>query len=219
MSQIAEAYTWLVGGLDPAQFSGWGAANEIAYQLAGRAIFAAAQLKGLRLQLLLQLHSGQWPAREVLLRVDANHDAGIGVALVAGVLTHAVGHDTSRLRRRGHDGASRAHAEAVDRTAIPCVMHQLVVGGAELRVACVFAETGPVNQGLWVLDTEPDGEGLGFDEDTTTLQHPEGIAGTVARCQYDMTGAEGLITREHHCLEAPVLDQKIGHFAFETHLT
>ena len=55
-------------------------------------------------------------------------------------------------------------------------MHQLVVGGAELRVTGVSAETCPVNQGLGVLDTEPDREGLGLDEDTATLQHAEDIA-------------------------------------------
>ena len=88
------------------------------------------------------------PSGAVVLRRDADDDAGVGVALVVRVLAHAVGDDAARLRRRGDDRAARAHAEAVDRAAVAGVVHQLVVGGAEQRVAGVRAEARAVDQRL-----------------------------------------------------------------------
>ena len=54
----------------------------------------------------------------IIRRRDADDDAGIGVALVARILAHAVGHDAPRLGRGGHHRPARAHAEAVDRAAV-----------------------------------------------------------------------------------------------------
>src|SRR5690606_27993049 len=84
--QIAQAHAGLVGGLDLAELARRHAADEVADQLRGRAVVAAAQLIGARLQALLELHAGQRAAGEILLRVDADDDAGIGIALVARVL-------------------------------------------------------------------------------------------------------------------------------------
>jgi hypothetical protein len=87
----------------------------------------------------------------------------VGVALVARILAHAVGHHAARLRGGGHHGAARAHAEAVGRAAVGAVVHQLVVGRAEQRVPACGAEAGAVDQRLRVFDAEADRERLGFD--------------------------------------------------------
>ena len=101
------------------------------------------------------------PSR-VVLRRDADDDAGVGVALVARVLAHAVGDHAARLGGRGDHRAARAHAEAVDRAAVAGVVHQLVVGGAEQRVAGVRAEARAVDQRLRMLDAKADRERLGL---------------------------------------------------------
>src|SRR5882757_6865124 len=82
----------------------------------------------------------------------------------------------------------------------------------------IFAETGFVNQRLWMFDAETNREGFRIDEYTPAMQHAEGITGAMARRQHNMTGADRLTTREYHCLEAAVLDQQIRDLAFETHL-
>ena len=107
----------------------------------------------------------------IVRRRDADHDAGVGIALVARILAHAVGDDAARLRGRGDHRAARAHAEAVDRAAVRAVMHQLVVGRAEQRVAGVLAEAAAVDQRLRMLDAEADGEGLRLDRDAARVQH------------------------------------------------
>src|SRR5204863_4595144 len=102
----------------------------------------------------------------VVLRRDADDDARVGIALVARVLAHAVGDDAARLRSRGDDRAAGAHAEAVDRAAVLRVVHELVVGGAEERMAGVLlAEAGAGDQPLRMLDAKADGERLGVHRD------------------------------------------------------
>ena len=49
---------------------------------------------------------------------DADDDARIGVALVARILAHAVGHHAAGLGGRRHHRAAGTHAEAVDRAAV-----------------------------------------------------------------------------------------------------
>ena len=82
------------------------------------------------------------PRHDVVRRRDADDDAGVGVALVARVLAHAVGDHALRLRGRGDDRAARAHAEAVDRAAVLRVVHEPVVGSAEERMAGVSRRSG-----------------------------------------------------------------------------
>src|SRR5450830_1257220 len=67
----------------------------------------------------------------IIRRRNADHDAAVGVAFVARILAHAVGDDAFRLGGRRYHGAARTHAEAVDRTAVGGMMHQLVVRRAE----------------------------------------------------------------------------------------
>jgi hypothetical protein len=87
---------------------------------AGCLVGAAAQFKGTAFPLALEGHAVQRVDRPsavlaVVLRRDAHHDAGVGVALVAAVLAHAVGDHAASFGRGGHHRATRAHAEAVDR--------------------------------------------------------------------------------------------------------
>ena len=213
--QIAQAHAGLVGGLDFTEFGGGHAANEVADQLAGRAIVAAAQFVGARFQALLQLDAGQRIAGEILLGIDAHHDTGVRVALVARVLAHAVGDHAARLGGGGHHGAARAHAEAVDGAAVPGVMDQLVVGGAQFRVAGVLAQAGLVDHALGVFDAEADGEGLGLDVHALAVQHAEGVARAVTQGEHHMAAMQGLATGEHHAFELAVVDHQVGHLALE----
>src|SRR5688572_8669315 len=83
----------------------------------------------------------------------ADHDTGVRIALVARILAHAVGDHPPGLGSGGDYGTARAHAKTVNRTAVGAVMHELVIGGTELRVAGVLAIARPVDQRLRMLDT------------------------------------------------------------------
>ncbi len=215
--QIAQAHARFVGGLDIAERGRWYAANEVADQLRGCAVIAATQLISARFQALLQLHAGQRVAGEILLRVDAYHDARVGIAFVARVLAHAIGHHAAWLGGGGNHGTAGAHAEAVDRTAILGVIHQLVVGGAEFRVAGVLAQPGLVDHALRVFDAETDGKRLGLDEHALAMQHAHGIAGAVPQRQHHMATLDRLAAGQHYAFELAIVDHEIGHFALEAH--
>ena len=151
---------------------------------------------------------------------DADHDAGVGVALVAGILAHAVGDDAPRLGGRGHHGAARAHAEAVDRAAVRAVMHELVVGGAQPRMAGSSAVAAAVDERLRMLDAQADGERLRLDRNAALLEHLKRIAGAVADRQHDMIGRDVLAVGEHHARRPaaavrPHVDLEVVDFALE----
>ena len=61
-----------------------------------------------------------------ILGFDVHHDAAVGIALVAGVLAHAVGHHPPLLGGGAHHQAARAHAEAVHTAAVAGVVDELV---------------------------------------------------------------------------------------------
>jgi hypothetical protein len=129
-------------------------------------------------------------------RRDTNHDGGVGVAFVARILAHAVGDHAARLGGGGDHGAARAHAEAVGGTAVAAVVHQLVVGGTEQRVAGKFAEARAVDQGLRMFDAHTDRKRLGLDMHAALLQHAEAVAGAVADRQYNVAGGNGFAIRQ-----------------------
>ena len=126
--------------------------------------------------------------RRVVLRFDAHHDARIGIALVARILAHAVGDDAPGLAGGGHHGATRTHAEAVHRASVGGVVHQLVVGSAQQRVACVAAPAGAVDHALWVLDAKTHRERLGLHVHAAFKQHGKGVARAVAQGHDHMAG-------------------------------
>ena len=122
----------------------------------------------------------------VIAGVDADHDASVGVALVARILAHAVGHYTPRLRCSRHHRAARAHAKAVHAAAIAGVVHQLVIGRTQQEVTGVAAPAGAVNHTLRMLNAKAHGEGLGLHRHTTRVQHGKGVAGAVAQRHYHL---------------------------------
>ena len=67
------------------------AGEEVAHQLPRRVVVAAAEIKRALLPVALERDAGQRVPRIVVGR-DADHDAAVGVAFVARILAHAVGH-------------------------------------------------------------------------------------------------------------------------------
>jgi len=141
-------------------------------------------------QLTLQINAGQRMAGVIAGRINADHDGGVGVALVARILAHAVGYHPAGLGSGGHHRAARTHAEAVHTARVLAVVHQLVIGRAQNRVAGIRTEARGINHRLRMLDAETDRERLGFDEDAGLEQHLEGIAGAVADGQHHMPAVQ-----------------------------
>ena len=66
----------------------------------------------------------------VVTRINAHHDTGVGIALIARILAHAVGHHPLGFAGGCHHGASRAHAKAIHTATVVRVVNQFVVGSA-----------------------------------------------------------------------------------------
>ena len=77
--------------------------QKIADALHGRVVVGAAGEERLALPVALKGDAGEWAVGKILLRRDADHEAGVGVELGAAVLAHAVGDDAALFRRRRHD--------------------------------------------------------------------------------------------------------------------
>ena len=90
-------YSRGVGRLHFAEFGRGPAYEKIADQLSRGLIISPAQRKGMRLPAALEFDSGKRIAGIILFRSDADNDAAVRIALVARILAHAVGDDTSRL--------------------------------------------------------------------------------------------------------------------------
>ncbi len=161
-SRSAGRHARLVGRHHGAERRRWAAGQEVADQLGRRRICAAAGLERATLPVALEGDAGERMARVVGGR-DADDDAGVGVALVARILAHAVGDDAAGLGGRRHDRAAGTHAEAVDRAAVARVMHELVVGSAKDLIAGIGAEPAMIDQRLRMLDAHTDRERLGLD--------------------------------------------------------
>ena len=142
-----------VGGDDSARGDGGAGGEEVGDALGGGGVGSAAGGEGLLFPMALEGDASEGAAG-VVFRGDADDDAGVGVAFVAGVLAHAVGDDAAWLRGGGDDGSAGAHAEAVDGAAVGAVVDEFVVGGAEEFVAGGIAPAAAVDQGLRVFDAE-----------------------------------------------------------------
>src|SRR5450830_247914 len=215
--QVTEGHTWLVGRLHAAQGGGRLAGDKVTDQLRRGFVVAATEDKGVGLQALLQLDTGQRAARIVDFRGDADDDPGVGITFVARVLAHAVGDHPVWLGSRRHHGAARAHAEAVDRTTVLGVVHQLVVGRTEFRVPGVFAQARAVDQRLRVFDTETHRERLGFHVHATTVEHAEGVAGAMTQGHDHVPGVDLFAAVELYAGQLAVVDQHIGDPLLEAH--
>ena len=160
-----------------------------------------------------------------ILRGDRHHQAAVGIALPAGVLAHAVGDDAALFGGGPHHQAAGTHAEAVDAAAgtgfAVAVVDQLVLGGAQPRMAGRLPPAGPVDQGLGMLDPHPDRKGLRLHGHAEAVQHREGVPGAVARRQDQMVAGDGRAVGQPHARQAPlgsVPQQQLDHVLTETDL-
>ncbi|OIQ72317.1 hypothetical protein GALL_460590 [mine drainage metagenome] len=126
----------------------------------------------------------------VIDRLDSDHQSGIGIAFIARILAHAVGHDPADFTGCGHHGAARTHAKTVHRTAIAGVMHQLVSRCTQQRVAGVAAPQGAVDHALRMFDAKAHRKRLGPQAHPPFMQHGKGIACAVAQGQHAVVGAQ-----------------------------
>ena len=97
-------------------------------------------------------------------------------------------------------------------------MDELVIGGAEQRIAGVGTEACPIDQRLRVLDAEANGERLGFHEHTRRMQHLEGVARAVAEGEDDLAGGDFLSTRQRYAAHVSFLDVQSSDAALEANL-
>ena len=112
------------------------------------------------------------------------------------------------------------------------MVHQLVFGRTQQRVAGMSAPAGAVNHALWVLDAKTDRKRLGLHEDATRVQHGKGVACAVTQRQHHLLGGE-FIRRLRGCIKhrqrpnflSPALavrggicQKHIGHTLLEAHL-
>src|SRR5690606_24807905 len=147
------------------------------------------------------------------------HNPSIGIAFVARVLTHAIRHHLSRFRGGRHHSASRTHAEAVYRTSVAGVMHELVVRRAQCGVTRIFAQPRLVDERLGMLDPEADCERLGLHENTPVMQHAEGVASAVTERHDHMTAMDFPTVGQLHAGYPAVLDQDVADTAGKAHLS
>ncbi len=154
-------------------------------------------------------------AAGIIGRRNADHDAAVGIALIARILAHAIGHNPSRFRRGGNDSAARTHAETVDRTAIAAVMHQFVIGRTQCRVTGEVAEAATIDQRLRMFDAKADRKRLGFNIHTALVQHLEGIARAVANRQHYMVGCNMVASGQRNASYLAIIDVEIVNLALE----
>ena len=129
---------------------------------------------------------------------DRNHQPTVGIALIAGVLAHAIRHDTTRLRGRTHHKSAGAHAEAVDAASVAGVMHQLVFGGTEQRVTGAVSPAGAIDEGLRMFNANTYGERFAFQCNTDPFQHLEGISCRMSWRQNQLIASQMRAIRQPH---------------------
>ena len=138
----------------------------------------------------------------IVLRRDADDDAGVGVALVARVLAHAVGDDAALLGRGGDHRAARAHAEAVDRAAV----------AARGAPACSRPHRGSDGRRSGRSARGRSGLAGARCESRSRRAWPpwltprrcsicEGVARAVAERQHDVVGAQLFAAGQHHAAQ------------------
>ena len=103
------------------------------------------------------------------------------------------------------------------------MVHQLVVGRAQQRVARVPSPARAVDEPLRMFDAKSDRKGLGLDVHAARVQHLEGVARTVSERQHHVVGAQrvGRAASMVEYLEAAnlaVFDQHVGHALLEADL-
>jgi hypothetical protein len=84
----------------------------------------------------------------------------------------------------------------------------------------MFRETilDPVYQLLGVLDPDADSERLLLKGDATHIEHPVGVARTVARCENEIIAGEFVNIIDNHSPDQMAADHKITQSVAEQHL-
>ena len=103
------------------------------------------------------------------------------------------------------------------------MVHQLVVGRAQQRIAGMLAPAHPVDHALRVLHPKANGKRFGFHEHAALPQHREGVARAVAQRQHHLVGAQGgcraiVQMVDLETADMAILDQQVAHAALEAHL-
>jgi hypothetical protein len=111
-------------------------------------------------------------------------------------MAHAVGDHAALLRAGRYHLPAGTHAEAVNIATVLAVMHQLVIGRAQGRIAGMLSQATDINHVLRVFDAKADGKGFRFDMYATVMQHFKGITRAVADGEDDMIGGDEFTVRE-----------------------
>ena len=130
---------------------------------------------------------------------------------------HAVDDDAAVVRRRSHDKAAGAHAEAVDADAVGVCARQTVGRRAELRVARVLAILQRVDVGLGVFDADPHREAFGGHRDAARVQHAVDVPGRVARREDNGLRGQALTVCQDHTAHTTAVGHQVGHARAEAH--
>ena len=228
--QIGGMHTRLIRRGDATQTGGRTGRQEILQPLRRCGVTAPSKPEGALLQLPLQSNPRQRIPGEAFKRcqvigVQSHNQTAVGVALVAGVLAHAIGHHPAFLRGGTHHKSSGTHAEAVDAAAVFSMVNQLVLGGPETRMARRLSPAGCVNQMLRMLNPHAHGKRFALQLHTDLLQHFEAVARGMTGSQHQMAAGNLRSIGQHHPIElmrlpsAAVAELKACHATVETHLT
>ena len=160
-----------------------------------------------------------------ILGFEGHHQAAVGIALIAGVLAHAVGHHPPLLRGGPHHKTARTHAEAVNAAAIAGVMNKLVFRRAKPRMARHRSPAGLIDQGLRVLDPHTNRKRFALQLHPHLIEHGETVPGRMAGRQHEVTAGQLLTIGQQKSLQAEGflaaagLQQQTVHTTTEAHLT
>ena len=117
------------------------------------------------------------------------------------MLAHAVGNHPAFFRGGSHHKSSGAHAEAVDAAAVLSVVHQLVLGRPETRMASRLPPAGCIDQVLRMLDPHAHGKRFALQLHADLIQHFKTVPGRMTGGQHEMATRHLRAISQHHSLE------------------
>ena len=201
---------------------------DVGEKLRGGLVVGAAGLEGRLLAAALERDAGQGVVGDAgdVLGQHVGQKAGVGVAARTGKLAHAVRHDAALLARRGHDGAARAHAEAVDATTVLEVAAELVRRHRQRTGVCDGAVLHLVDHVLGVLDAHAHGEHLGLEREALVLELGKDVARGVAACKdgpaaanfLELGGTARRLDDDAQTGKGAVLNDRLAHARVPAHV-
>ena len=194
LAQVAPCDAARVGGLHLLARAAGAMRQEVADGLRGRLIRFAASgdggSVGRLFHLALQLDARKRVFAVEILGAYADQQRAVGVLPVARKAAHAVDHHAFRLAGGAHHFPTWAHAERVHAAALffaflRAQMHrQLVVGGAERRMAGGLPVLRTVDELLRMLDAHAHGERLLLHVHASVAHELERVAGRMTARQH-----------------------------------